>query len=147
MRAVMQRVSSARLSVGGKTVSEICRGLVVYLGVEKGDAEGDAEAVAKKAANLRVFESEDGKMNLSPSAAGGEILLVSQFTLLGDIRKGNRPSFTDAEIPARAEELYLLCARRIGESGLTVKTGVFGADMQILQNNDGPVTVLYDTRI
>lgn len=146
MRIVVQRVLSASLSVGGKTVSETGRGLVVYFGVGKGDTEADCDAVVRKIANLRVFEDGSGKMNLSALTEKLDVLFVSQFTLYGDCRKGNRPSFTEAELPERANELYEGAAEKLRALGLNVKTGVFGADMRIEQICDGPVTVIYDTK-
>ncbi len=144
MKIVAQRVMGATLQVGGKLVSEIGRGLVVYFGVKVGDEKGQAEKIASKIAGLRVFEDEAGKMNLSVLDVGGEVLLVSQFTLYGDARKGNRPSFTDAERPERANELYEYAVNALRALGVPTKTGVFGADMQIMQRNDGPVTILYE---
>lgn len=144
MRAVVQRVKSASLSVSGKTVSETGAGLVVYLGVGRGDGEKECEIIARKICNMRIFEDDDGKMNLSVKDARGEVLLVSQFTLYGDARKGNRPSFTEAELPERAEFLYEKVRDMIASEGIAVKTGVFGADMRITQVNDGPVTILLD---
>lgn len=146
MRIVVQRVLSASLSVDGKIVSEIGRGVVVYCGVGKGDCEADCDAVARKIANLRIFEDAGGKMNLSAASEGFEVLFVSQFTLYGDCRRGNRPSFCGAESPERAEELYLAAAAKLRALGLTVRLGVFGADMRIAQVCDGPVTVIYDTK-
>ena len=145
MKLVLQRVLSARLTVGGEEISKIGNGLVVYFGAGRGDTESDADIAVRKTANLRVFE-KDGKMNLSSLDSGAEILFVSQFTLYGDCRKGNRPSFTEAEEPTRANELYEYAASRLAETGLTVKKGVFGADMTIEQTNDGPVTIIFDTR-
>jgi len=145
VRLVLQRVLSARLTVGGEEISKIGNGLVVYFGAGRGDTESDADIAVRKTANLRVFE-KDGKMNLSALDSGAEILFVSQFTLYGDCRKGNRPSFTEAEEPKRANELYEYAASRLAETGLTVKKGVFGADMTIEQTNDGPVTIIFDTR-
>ncbi|MGN0822813.1 MAG: D-aminoacyl-tRNA deacylase [Candidatus Gallimonas sp.] len=142
MKFVAQRVKYATLKVNGKPVSEIGCGLVVFFGVRTGDTEAQAEQCAKKIAALRVFEDGAGKMNLSVSEAGGEILFVSQFTLYGDVRKGNRPSFTEAERPERANELYSYAAEKLRAS-VPVKLGVFGADMQIEQANDGPVTIIY----
>lgn len=135
MKLVLQRVLSARLTVGGEEISKIGNGLVVYFGAGRGDTESDADIAVRKTANLRVFE-KDGKMNLSALDSGAEILFVSQFTLYGDCRKGNRPSFTEAEEPTRANELYEYAASRLAETGLTVKKGVFGADMTIEQTND-----------
>ena len=144
MKAVIQRVKRTSLKVDGELISEIPCGLAVYLGVKAGDVPAKAEAMAKKIAALRIFEDGNGKMNLSVADAGGEILLISQFTLYGDCSHGNRPSFTEAERPEAANALYELTARKLRENGMTVKTGVFGADMKIEQFNDGPVTILYD---
>lgn len=144
MKAVVQRVRKTTLSVEGKLISEIEKGFAVYFGVKKGDTRDKADYLAKKIAGLRVFEDENGKMNLALKDVGGEILLISQFTLLADVSHGNRPGFTDAEDPATANEMYLYMADRLREYGISVKTGVFGADMKIRQFNDGPVTILYD---
>ncbi|MBQ7913256.1 MAG: D-tyrosyl-tRNA(Tyr) deacylase [Clostridia bacterium] len=144
MKAVVQRVKQTRLSVDGKTVSEIPFGLTVFLGVKVGDTEKEAAYLAKKIAGLRVFEDENGKMNLSVKDVGGEVLLVSQFTLYGDASHGNRPSFTLAERPEKAEPLYEFAVKELSAYGVPVKKGVFGADMQIEQYNDGPVTILLD---
>ncbi|MBQ7226983.1 MAG: D-tyrosyl-tRNA(Tyr) deacylase [Clostridia bacterium] len=145
MKAVIQRVLSASLSVDGQLISQIGKGLVVYFGVGKGDTEANADLLVRKIANMRIFEDENGKMNHSVSSMGGEILFVSQFTLYGDCRKGNRPSFTEAEAPDRANELYEYAYRAIAETGVPVKKGVFGADMKIQQYCDGPVTIIYDS--
>lgn len=145
MKAVVQRVKKTVLSVDEKTVSEIAFGLTVFLGVKTGDTEKDADYLAKKIAGLRIFEDENGKMNLSVKDVGGEILLVSQFTLYGDATKGFRPSFSLAERPERANALYEYTAEQIRAYGVTVKQGVFGADMQISQHNDGPVTILLES--
>lgn len=144
MRAVVQRVGRTRLTVNGETVAEIPRGLTVYLGVGRGDGEAQAQKAAKKIAALRIFSDAAGKMNVSVGEAGGEILLVSQFTLYGDCSHGNRPSFTQAEEPAAAARLYERTAQILRGYGLIVKTGVFGADMHIEQNNEGPVTILLE---
>ena len=144
MKAVVQRVKKARLSVDGKLVSEIPFGLVVFFGIKTGDTEKEADYLAKKIAALRIFEDENGKMNLSVKDVGGEILFVSQFTLYGDASKGNRPSFTLAERPERADALYQYAAQKLAEYEVPVKLGVFGADMQIEQQNDGPVTILLE---
>lgn len=144
MKAVVQRVKKTVLSVDGKTVSEIPFGLTVFLGIKSGDTEKESDYLAKKIAGLRIFEDENGKMNLSVQDVGGEILLVSQFTLYGDAKKGFRPSFSLAERPERANELYEYTAEQITGYGVTVKKGVFGADMQISQHNDGPVTILLE---
>ena len=144
MKFVAQRVASAALCVSGELVSEIGRGLVVYLGVKTGDSEKQAEKAMEKVALLRVFEDGAGKMNLSVRDVGGEVLLVSQFTLYGDAKKGNRPSFTEAERPERADALYEHAVSYLRSLGVPVKTGVFGADMQIEQHNDGPVTIIFE---
>ncbi len=144
MKFVAQRVASAALCVSGELVSEIGRGLVVYLGVKAGDNEKQAEKAMEKVALLRVFEDEAGKMNLSVRDVKGEVLLVSQFTLYGDAKKGNRPSFSEAERPERADALYEHAVSYLRSLGVPVKTGVFGADMQIGQHNDGPVTIIFE---
>ena len=144
MKAVVQRVKQTRLSVDGKTVSEIPFGLTVFLGVKTGDTEKEGAYIAKKIAGLRIFEDENGKMNLSVKDVGGEVLLVSQFTLYGDASHGNRPSFTRAERPEKAESLYEYVVKELSAYGVTVKKGVFGADMKIEQFNDGPVTILLE---
>ena len=144
MKAVVQRVRKTTLSVDGELVSEIPFGLTVFLGVKVGDSEKEADYLAKKIAGLRIFEDENGKMNLSVKDVGGEVLLVSQFTLYGDASKGNRPSFTMAERPERAEQLYEYAVETLRGYGITVKKGVFGADMKIEQFNDGPVTILLE---
>ncbi len=144
MKAVVQRVKSASLSVDGKLVSEIGVGFAVYLGVGKGDTIKEAEVLAKKIAKMRVFEDEKGKMNLDLAAVNGQILLISQFTLFADCTHGNRPSFFDAELPEKASELYYIMKKLLELQAIVVKTGVFGADMQIKQHNDGPVTIILD---
>ena len=144
MKFVAQRVSRARLTVGNEPVSEIGCGLVVYFGVKTGDGAAQAEKCAEKIAHLRVFEDEAGKMNRSVTDVGGEVLLVSQFTLYGDAKKGNRPSFTQAERPEAADALYRLAAERLAALGVGVRLGVFGAHMVIEQVNDGPVTIIYE---
>ncbi len=144
MKAVVQRVKNTLLSVEGKLVSSIGVGLTVFLGIKQGDCEQQAERLAYKIANLRIFEDGNGKMNLSVKDVGGEVLLVSQFTLYGDCSRGNRPSFSTAEEPVRANALYEYCAEKIRDNGLSVKQGVFGADMKILQLNDGPVSIILE---
>ena len=141
MRALVQRVRFARVEVGARTVAEIGPGLLVLLGVGRGDGEGEADALAAKIAKLRIFSDAAGKMNLSVKDAGGAALVVSQFTLYADTARGNRPSYTEAAPPARAEALYSYFAQILQKQGLTVATGVFGADMQVSLLNDGPVTV------
>ncbi|MGN1060840.1 MAG: D-aminoacyl-tRNA deacylase [Candidatus Coproplasma sp.] len=144
MKAVVQRVRQTKLSVDGKLISQIDGGLTVFLGIKCGDCERQAEHIANKIANLRIFEDENGKMNLSVKDVKGEVLLVSQFTLYGDASHGNRPSFIEAEEPHRANELYEYCAEKLRLTGVPVKQGVFGADMKIEQHNDGPVTIILE---
>ena len=144
MKAVVQRVKQTKLSVDGVTVSEIPFGLTVFLGIKVDDTEAQAAYLMKKVANLRIFEDENGKMNLSVKDVGGEVLLVSQFTLYGDASHGNRPSFTLAERPEKAEPLYEYAVKELTSYGVTVKKGIFGADMKIEQYNDGPVTILLE---
>ncbi|HHD11138.1 MAG TPA: D-tyrosyl-tRNA(Tyr) deacylase [Deltaproteobacteria bacterium] len=146
MRAVIQRVSRADVVVEERTVAEIGRGIVLLVGVEKGDTEGDADYIAKKTSSLRIFEDEAGKMNLSVKDIAGEVLCVSQFTLLADARKGRRPSFDGAESPERAEALYKEVAERVRKEGIVVKEGVFGGYMKVSLTNDGPVTILLDSK-
>lgn len=144
MKAVVQRVLDANLKVDGNLISEIGKGLVVYLGVKKGDGKENAEFFVRKLPNLRIFEDENGKINKSITDIGGEILLVSQFTLYANATHGNRPDFLDAEFPDIANDLYLYLANRLKEVGMTVKLGVFGADMKINQTNDGPFTIILE---
>lgn len=143
---MVQRVSSARVRVGGEVTGEISRGLVVLLGVARDDGEADARLLADKVASLRVFEDAAGKMNLAVADAGGGVLVVSQFTLLGDARKGNRPSFSDAAPPEAANALYERFCALVREKGLAVGTGVFRASMEVELVNEGPVTILLDSR-
>lgn len=145
MRSVIQRVTSSSVAVGGETVGQIGRGLMVLLGVKAGDTQRDAEYIADKIVKLRIFEDENGKMNRSVRDVGGAILCVSQFTLLGDARGQNRPGFTQAEAPERANALYQYVCERMRAQGLTVETGIFRADMQVSLVNDGPVTLLLDS--
>ena len=144
MRAVAQRVKQTTLRVDGREISQIPFGLTVFLGVKEGDSKAQADYLMKKIAALRIFEDDNGKMNLSVKDVGGEVLLVSQFTLYGDASHGNRPSFSLAARPALAEPLYEYAANALRALGVTVKTGVFGADMKIEQLNDGPVTILLE---
>ena len=145
MKAVVQRVKETRLSVNGEIISEIKHGLIVYFGVMKGDVKTSADYLAKKIANMRIFEDENGKMNLSVKDVDGEILSVSQFTLLADTSHGNRPSFIEAETPAISNEKYeYFCERLACEGVKYVKKGVFGEDMKIEQYNDGPVTIVME---
>lgn len=146
MRAVVQRVSSASVQVDGRQVGSIQQGLLVLLGVETGDTERDVRYVAQKTAGLRVFEDEAGLMNRSVLEVGGSILAVSQFTLLGDVRRGKRPSFTSAAAPEMANQLYQSYCSLLSEEGVPVEQGVFQADMQVSLVNNGPVTILLDSR-
>lgn len=146
MRAVVQRVSHSKVTVNGEVTGQIQRGLMVLLGVADGDTEKDAEYMAGKVAGLRIFEDEDEKMNLSVKDIGGEILAVSQFTLLGDVRKGKRPSFSDAARPEEANELYQHFISCLRQDGLTVGEGVFQTHMMVELVNDGPVTILLDSK-
>lgn len=147
MRAVIQRVKRASVSVGDEVVGRIESGLCVLVGVERGDGPADAELLAKKLAQLRIFEDEDGKMNLSVQDTRGSLLLVSQFTLLADTRRGNRPGFSAAMDPVGAEVLFEACARACRGFGVTVETGRFRTDMLVSLENHGPVTILMNTRL
>jgi D-tyrosyl-tRNA(Tyr) deacylase len=144
LRAVVQRVRRAAVAVDGEVVSEIGAGITALLGVAAGDGEAQAEQLAGKVARLRIFENEDGRFDRSLLDVSGEALVVSQFTLLADTRKGNRPSFTGAADPQLAEPLYDLFCRSLEESGIRVARGVFGARMQLSLVNDGPVTIVLD---
>ncbi len=146
MRAVVQRVSRAEVRVDGRATGSIRRGLAVLLGVAREDGEDDARLLADKVAALRVFEDAAGKMNLALAEVAGGVLVVSQFTLLGDARKGNRPSFVDAAEPEAANALYERFCTLLREKGLPVATGVFRATMEVELVNDGPVTILLDSR-
>ena len=141
MRALVQRVSRAAVDVGGERVAEIGPGLLVLLGVMTGDAEREADALAGRLARLRVFPDEHRPMNVDVRAAGGEVLLVSQFTLAADTSRGNRPSFVSAARPEIAEPLYLRVAEQLRAAGVPTSTGVFGASMAVSLVNDGPVTI------
>src|SRR3954451_21899227 len=140
MRALVQRVEQASVTVDGERVAHIGPGMVVLLGVKRGDTEAEADAIARKLARLRIFDDEEGRMNLDVGQAGGDILCVSQFTLYGDTRKGNRPSYVDAAPPEEAEPLY----ERVREA-LQAAGGSFGAHMHVALVNDGPVTVMIET--
>jgi len=146
VRAVVQRVSRAEVRVDGRATGSIGRGLAVLLGVAREDGEDDARLLADKIAALRVFEDAAGKMNLALAEVAGGVLVVSQFTLLGDARKGNRPSFVEAAAPEAANALYERFCALVREKGLPVATGVFRATMEVELVNDGPVTILLDSR-
>jgi D-tyrosyl-tRNA(Tyr) deacylase len=146
MRAVIQRVKSAEVRVDGRVTGKIGKGLLVFLGVGKGDGEGDLSFLASKIPELRVFEDDSGKFNLSLKEIGGEVLVVSQFTLYADCRKGRRPSFTEAEEPALAKNFYEQFISKLRGQGISVQTGEFQAKMEVHLVNDGPVTLLLDSR-
>lgn len=146
MRAIIQRVSKGSVKVGGEIVGQIGPGLVVLLGVRHGDGEGEAERLAAKTAHLRIFADDQGKTNLSALEIGGEILVISQFTLYADCRRGRRPSFSDAARPEVAEPLLAHFVQALESAGISrIATGVFGAEMLVEIHNDGPVTIILDT--
>jgi D-tyrosyl-tRNA(Tyr) deacylase len=145
MRAVIQRVSRAQVSVDGEVCGKIDRGLLVFLGAGKNDTEADADYLAEKIIGLRIFEDDAGKMNLSVKDIGGSLLAVSQFTLYGDVRRGKRPSFDDAAPPEPARRLYEYFVNRVRSAGLVCETGRFQAMMQVELVNHGPVTILLDS--
>jgi D-tyrosyl-tRNA(Tyr) deacylase len=145
--AVVQRVSSASVHVGESYAERIGPGLLILLGVARGDEDGDARWLAEKCASLRIFNDADGKMNLGLDAVGGEALVVSQFTLLGDCERGRRPSFTRAAEPAEADRLYMKFVEELRGRGVPVKTGVFAAMMRVALVNEGPVTILVDSAV
>jgi len=145
VKAVIQRVSSAEVRAEDRVAGAIGKGFLVLVGVEQGDAEGDALYLARKVAGLRIFEDGDGKMNLSLSQVGGAVLAVSQFTLCADTRKGNRPGFDRAARPEEGRRLYEAFVGALKEVGIPVETGVFGAHMEVTLTNDGPVTILMDS--
>jgi len=146
LKALLQRVTRASVSVGGEVVGKIGRGLIVFVGVANGDTEKDAQYLVQKTVNLRLFSDEAGKFNLSALDIEGELLLVSQFTLLADTRKGRRPSFIEAAAPAQAEELFERFVEQAHATGLKVETGRFQQYMRVEIHNDGPVTILLDSR-
>lgn len=146
MRAVIQKVKNANVKVDGDTVGEIQKGFLVFLGIEAGDTQSDLAYIVGKISKIRIFKDADDKMNLSIKDVGGEILSISQFTLLGDARKGNRPSFTGAEKPEKAKEIYLEFNEELRKEGIKVAEGIFQADMEVSLVNDGPVTILLDSR-
>jgi D-tyrosyl-tRNA(Tyr) deacylase len=146
MRAVIQRVKSAEVSVDGRVTGKIGNGLLVLLGVGKGDGESDLSFLTSKIPELRIFEDASGKFNLSLKEINGAMLVVSQFTLYGDCRKGRRPSFTDAEDPTQAKNLYEQFISKLKEQSIPVQTGEFQAKMEVHLINDGPVTLILDSR-
>ena len=146
MKALLQRVTTASVRVDNREVGKIGQGLVVFLGVANGDTKEDAQYLADKIVNLRIFADEEDKLNLSALNISGELLLVSQFTLLADARKGRRPSFVEAAPPAQAEELFEYFVEQVRATGLKVETGRFQAYMQVEIHNDGPVTIMLESR-
>jgi len=146
MKALLQRVTGASVSIAGEEVGRIGQGLVVFVGVAVGDTEKDIDYLVQKIANMRIFSDEDGRFNLSALDIGGELLLVSQFTLLADTRKGRRPSFTDASPPDEADKLFSELVRKARATGLKVATGRFQQHMQVEIHNDGPVTIILDSK-
>ncbi len=146
MKALLQRATGASVSIAGEIVGRIGQGLMVFVGVASGDTEKDAQYLAQRTVNLRIFSDDVGRFNLSAVDIKGELLVVSQFTLLADTRKGRRPSFTGAAPPAQAEELFERFMEQVRTSGLKVETGRFQQYMQVEIHNDGPVTILLDSR-
>ena len=144
MKGLIQRVKRASVTIDGEKYSEIQQGILVLLGVEKGDGEENADKLADKISKLRIFEDENEKMNKSVTDVGGSILVVSQFTLAGDCKKGTRPSFDKAELPQRANELYEYFNQQVRNKGINVQTGAFGAMMDVELINDGPVTFMLE---
>jgi len=145
MRAVVQRVTTASVTVGGTVASQIGRGVLILLGVEKGDREGDAAWLAQKIVALRLFEDQAGKMNLALADVGGAVLAVSQFTLAGNCAKGRRPSFDTAAVPDEGKRLYDYFVEQVRLTGTPIQTGIFQAEMQVALVNDGPVTFVLDS--
>jgi D-tyrosyl-tRNA(Tyr) deacylase len=146
MKALLQRVSMAKVAVDGRIIGEIGKGVLVFLCAVKGDTEKDLDYLVKKVPALRIFEDDQRKMNLSVTDVRGSVLVVSQFTLAASTRKGNRPSFDNAEEPERAKRTYDAFVRRLGETGIPVRYGAFGAMMEVSLVNDGPVTIWLDSR-
>lgn len=144
MKLVIQRVKKAKVDVEGKTVGEIEKGFLVLIGIKVGDTTTQADYLVKKLCNLRIFEDENGKMNLSIKDVGGKLLIVSQFTLYGNCNDGNRPSFIEASKPEEAIPLYEYFCDKCAENGIEVQKGIFGADMQVELLNDGPVTIIIE---
>lgn len=146
MRAVVQRVGRASVSVDGKIVGQIESGLLVFVGVGQGDTQQDADYIATKILGMRIFQDDAGKMNLDVTQIGGSVLIVSQFTLFGDVRKGKRPDFTMAALPEDAKGLIEQIIQRINKADIPVQTGIFGAHMVVDIENNGPVTIMLDSR-
>ncbi|HOG70691.1 MAG TPA: D-aminoacyl-tRNA deacylase [Caldisericia bacterium] len=146
MRAVVQRVGRASVSVDGKIVGQIESGLLVFVGVGQGDTQQDADYIATKILGMRIFQDDAGKMNLDVTQVGGSVLIVSQFTLFGDVRKGKRPDFTMAALPEDAKSLIEQIIQRINKADIPVQTGIFGAHMVVDIENNGPVTIMLDSR-
>lgn len=146
MKAVIQRVSESSVKVDGKIVGEIGNGLMLLIGIEEEDEKSDAEWLVQKILNLRIFGDQDGKLNLSVQDINGEILCISQFTLIADYKKGNRPSFIKAAKPDKAIPLFKYFKTEISKSGLKTESGIFGADMKVSLINDGPVTIVMDSK-
>jgi D-aminoacyl-tRNA deacylase len=146
MKALLQRVSSAKVEVNGEIVGKIGKGLLVFLCAVKGDTEKDLDYVVKKVSQIRIFEDDQGRMNLSAADVKGSVLVVSQFTLAASTRKGNRPSFDNAEAPDQAKTMYEDFVQRMRDTGLPVQTGLFAAMMDVTLVNDGPVTIWIDSR-
>lgn len=147
MRALVQRVAEASVEVDGRLVGQIGPGLLVFLGIRQGDTLREAQFVAAKCCDLRIFEDDEGKMNRSVREAGGSVLAVSQFTLYGDCRRGRRPSFIDAAPPAQSQPLYNAFVRCLAEAGIPTAQGVFGAQMKVRLLNDGPVTLIIEKEV
>ena len=147
MKAVIQRVKHASCTVEGKVIGKIGQGFLIFLGVAKGDTQEDLQYLVKKISGMRIFEDEQGKMNLALSDIGGEALVISQFTLLADTKKGNRPSFGGAALPEEAIPFYEQFIRELRAKDIPVETGEFGADMEIALVNDGPVTIVMESGI